>query len=196
MATYPRIISPLVVVTLSAFIFLPGAASAEYLRRSRAYCTTVCPIEHCCAPSTIQVGSQPDDLKIRVSGDRSHRLEIYFRDEVRTVEFAGSGYLHCAGRIVTAPANEFGTFAVRTGEADDTIQFFAWRKGGDGAVTLVPSVPLTLERQHPLQVEWISTRTARVAFGNQQKTTIIRYHDVTTKWQQFDEMRQNWNELK
>ncbi len=151
----------------------------------------------CCPTSTCstfyQVGSDPDDLKIQVSGARFNKLEAYFRDEVQTWTIDQALNLHCHDQIVLAPESDFGAFAVRYGACDGTVQLFAWKKGGVGAVTLTPSRAVSLSSSAPVYVQWITTRTARITVANSpDPLMIVRFSDADVAWQRFDEPSQSW----
>ena len=149
-------------------------------------------------PSTsFEIGTNPGDLKIKVVGDQFNKLELYFRDEVRTLSIDSGANLHCNWRISFAKESDLGAFSVRYGAADDIVQLFAWKKGGSGgAVTLAPSTPITLKAGNTVLVEWITTKTAKLRSGScPEVSMIVRFSDADTPWQRFDEATQTWKTL-
>ena len=147
--------------------------------------------------TSFHVGNEADDLKLKVVGDKFNKLELFFRDEVRTIPFDTACNLHCNGRLTFAKESDFGAFTVRYGLADDAVQFFAWKKGGPGgAVTLTSSNPITLKPGNTVVVEWITTKTAKLRSGSSPEVTmIVRFSDADTPWQRFDEASQTWQLL-
>lgn len=147
--------------------------------------------------TSFHVGNDPDDLKLNVVGDKFNKLELFFRDEVRTIPLDTACNLHCNRRLAFAKESDFGAFSVRYGLADDTVQFFAWKKSGPGgAVTLTSTNPITLKPGNTVVVEWVTTKTAKLRSGSSPEVTmIVRFSDADTPWQRFDEASQSWQLL-
>ncbi len=171
----------------------------RWLRKCEPACAAQAPNAYAVEPppTTFQVGDDPSDLKVKVGGDRLNKLELYFKDEVRTlVVDPGSSHLNCYGRLGFAPKSDNGAFSVRFGPTDDSAQLFAWKKvGAGGAVTLAPSPKVVLKLGEPVVVEWMSTRIARIYPASTPEVAfIVRFsNEADVPWQKFNENSQSWD---
>lgn len=175
------------------------ARVGQWLRKTEPACVerapNICAVEP--PLTTFQVGNDSADLKVKVVGDRLNKLELYFKDEVRTlVVDPSSSYLNYNGRLGFAPKSDNGAFSVRFGPTDDSAQLFAWKKGGPGgAVTLTPSPKVTPRAGEPVVVEWISVKVARIYPACAPNDAfIVRFSNAAdVPWQKFNEISQSWD---
>jgi hypothetical protein len=125
-------------------------------------------------------GGAPGDLKVHVVGPRYDTIEAFFKNELFYREtLAGAVNLHCGDNIFLAPANSYGTFAVRYGACGNSIKVYGWKR--DQEKPEFRSV--TFEAGQPVQIRWITTRILKVTYGsNFGKEYILRFNDSDVPW--------------
>jgi hypothetical protein len=95
-------------------------------------------------------------------------------------QLAGAWNLHENRSLALAPANEWGTFAVRFGENQDWFKIYGWDSHDE------PSMfgPYALMPGYPVCIRWISPRIVKITSGaNPTVTLIVRFNpDDTNRW--------------
>jgi hypothetical protein len=97
----------------------------------------------------------------------------FFRDTID-----GASCLYTNNSLALAPANEWGTFAVRYGPYQDKFNIYGWCSDGKLSIYRGASpVP-----GHPVCLRWITSRIVRVEFGaGSAQPLILRFNADATK---------------
>jgi hypothetical protein len=143
-------------------------------------CATSCCCPTVCAGTVFTAGNEPGDLKVHIVGSKYDTIEAYFKNELFYREtFAKTCSLQCGSNVALAPANAYGTFAVRFGTNHATVRVYGWKKDQEK-----PEIKeLTLDPDHAVTMTWMTTRILKVAYGScQSKEYILRFNDADNAW--------------
>ncbi|WP_406694491.1 hypothetical protein V5E97_25795 [Singulisphaera sp. Ch08] len=137
-----------------------------------------------------RTGEDPGDLQVHIRGASFNLIEIYFKEE-RFARYAVPDNINlCAyGRIILAPKNEFGTFAIAYGHSGFTA--FGW--SGSRIVPLtngqnvfyVDGTPhvVRIDPAYPIVVEWVTTRILRITHGpGCSQESVFRFDGDARPW--------------
>jgi hypothetical protein len=140
--------------------------------------------QRCCSPvccnTTYMTGDQPAALQVHVVGERYDTIEAYFRTDLFFREtLPNSSNLHCGSNVLLAPANLYGTFAIRFGEHLDSFRVYGWKKDQEKPQFM----EMTLDPGHEVSLTWITTRILKVKYGPcWSKEYIVRFNDADKTW--------------
>jgi hypothetical protein len=143
-------------------------------------CPTPCDVCDPLPGSVFLAGSDLENLQVHVVGARRDKLEIYFRNEFFPDTLDGATNLQLNNSVVLAPANPYGTFAVRYGPDQETFKVYGWKKNETAPVSYGP---IAVDRGSPACLRWVTPRILKITYGPEQsKTFILRFNDSDTPW--------------
>lgn len=141
-------------------------------------------------------GPDPEDLQVRIVGRGSSTVEAYFKDNLARYEVPRGIDLCRYGAVLLAEkpkTNDTGTFAVLY--SNDGFTAFGWDKGGVVPLTAglnsYPqpggtssyTVQIDLERGHPIQVIWVTSKILRITHGPRlDRVYIVRFDGGSKPW--------------
>jgi hypothetical protein len=146
----------------------------------------VCPPPVCdvCEPppgSVFRAGDEAANLQVHVVGTRFDTLEVYFSNQYFFRDkLNGAGDLRLDNSVILAPANPYGTFAVRYGPGQETFKVYGWKTNETSPVSFGP---IAVDPGSPACLRWVTPRILKVTYGPEQsKTFILRFNDSDKPW--------------
>lgn len=129
-------------------------------------------------------GTEPNDLRLRVTGPTYNMVEAYFRNNLDRRDFAGANQLYRQGRVAIAPKGPNGAFAVRHGDKEDTFTVVAFKTDKDSPEVFT----LTPQKGSFLELEWVTPQVLRARYGQGHLLSAsVRFFDSDTGWKLLHE---------